>query len=133
VGLPSRDRGSRLEFLDWGGSGEAICPDRRRIPPITGPPRRILTIEQLFRNAGPRALSTYSKPTTAAGRTRLSLESCTARRSREWLSNLDAARIAALERDVVRGWQPWSDDGGMRCEQGMNVAKAHKWCVPRAR
>jgi hypothetical protein len=26
------------------------------------------------------------------------------------LSNLDAARIAALERDVIRGWQPWSAD-----------------------
>jgi hypothetical protein len=42
------------------------------------------------------------------------------------LSNLDATRIAALERDVVAGWRPWSDDGGMTCEQGMNVAKAHK-------
>jgi hypothetical protein len=42
------------------------------------------------------------------------------------LSNLDAARIAALERDVVQGWQPWSDAGGLRYEQRMHVAKAHK-------
>ena len=42
------------------------------------------------------------------------------------LSNLDADRIAALERKVVREWQSWSDDGGMRYEQGMNVARAHK-------
>ena len=35
------------------------------------------------------------------------------------LSNLDAARIAALvERDVVRGWQPWWDDGGMSTSRG---------------
>jgi hypothetical protein len=40
------------------------------------------------------------------------------------LSNLDEAGIAALEQDVVRGWQPWSDDSGMSCEQGMNVAAA---------
>jgi hypothetical protein len=42
------------------------------------------------------------------------------------LANLDAARLAALERDVVGGWQPWSDDDGMRYEQRMNVAKAYK-------
>lgn len=42
------------------------------------------------------------------------------------LSKLDAARIDALERDVVGGWQPWSDGEGIRCEQGMNVAKARK-------
>jgi hypothetical protein len=42
------------------------------------------------------------------------------------LSTLDAARLAAQERDVVGGWQPWSNDGGMRFDQGMNVAKGHK-------
>ena len=42
------------------------------------------------------------------------------------LSNLDAAGTAALERHVVRGWQPWSDDNGIRYEQGMNIATAHK-------
>jgi hypothetical protein len=41
------------------------------------------------------------------------------------LSNLDPARLAALERDVVRGWQPWSGAGGMEYGQGMNVAQAH--------
>ena len=45
------------------------------------------------------------------------------------LSDLDVARIAALEQDVVREWQPWSDDAGMRYEQGINVAKAHTQCI----
>jgi SAM-dependent methyltransferase len=42
------------------------------------------------------------------------------------LSNLDAARLTALESDVVARWQRWSADGGMTCKQGMNVAKARK-------
>jgi SAM-dependent methyltransferase len=42
------------------------------------------------------------------------------------LSSLDAARIAALERDVMEGWRRWSADGGMTYEQGMNVAVARK-------
>ena len=40
--------------------------------------------------------------------------------------NLDARRIAALEGDVGRGWQRWSDAEGMTCEQGMSVATARK-------
>jgi ubiquinone/menaquinone biosynthesis C-methylase UbiE len=40
------------------------------------------------------------------------------------LANLDAARIAALERDVVDRWAKWSDAGGMTYEQRMNVATA---------
>jgi ubiquinone/menaquinone biosynthesis C-methylase UbiE len=42
------------------------------------------------------------------------------------VSNLDAARIVALESDLVHGWQPWTNDNGMEYEQGMNVAKARK-------
>ena len=42
------------------------------------------------------------------------------------LSTLDAARVVALENDVVHGWQPWTNDRGMEYEQGMNVAKARK-------
>lgn len=42
------------------------------------------------------------------------------------LANVDALRIAALERDVVDRWARWSDADGMRYEQGMNVAKARK-------
>jgi hypothetical protein len=42
------------------------------------------------------------------------------------LGRLDAARIAALERDVVDRWAQWSDSDGMKYEQGMNVAKARK-------
>jgi ubiquinone/menaquinone biosynthesis C-methylase UbiE len=42
------------------------------------------------------------------------------------LARLDAARIAALEREVVHRWVQWSDADGMKYEQGMNVAKARK-------
>jgi ubiquinone/menaquinone biosynthesis C-methylase UbiE len=42
------------------------------------------------------------------------------------LASLDAARIAALERDVVDRWAQWSDRDGMKYEQGMNVAKARE-------
>jgi len=86
------------------------------------------TIERLFRDAGFHdvAVRTYSKPLRlpAARDFLWQYVHCTPLTA--MLANLDAARLAALERDVVRGWQPWSDDGGMRCEQGMNVAKAHK-------
>lgn len=42
------------------------------------------------------------------------------------LARLDAARIAALERDVVDRWAQRSDADGMKYEQGMNVSKARK-------
>jgi hypothetical protein len=42
------------------------------------------------------------------------------------LASLDAAAIAALERDVVDRWTRWSDAQGMKCAQGMSVAKAIK-------
>ena len=42
------------------------------------------------------------------------------------LASLDAARIAALERDMVDRWAPWSDADGMRYEQGMCVSTARK-------
>jgi ubiquinone/menaquinone biosynthesis C-methylase UbiE len=40
------------------------------------------------------------------------------------LANLDAERIAALERDVVERWALWSTADGLEYTQGMNVAKA---------
>ena len=40
------------------------------------------------------------------------------------LASLDAARIAAFERDVIDRWARWSDADGMKYEQGMNVCKA---------
>ena len=42
------------------------------------------------------------------------------------LASLDGARTAALERDVVDRWAPWSDAGGIKYQQRMNVAKARK-------
>jgi ubiquinone/menaquinone biosynthesis C-methylase UbiE len=86
------------------------------------------TIERLFREAGFNAVTVRTDTKT------LQLP---AARDFLWqyvhstplapmLSNLDAGRIAALESDVVHGWQPWSNDDGMRPEQGLNVAKARK-------
>lgn len=34
--------------------------------------------------------------------------------------------LAALERDVVSGWQPWARDGGLASQHGMIVATARK-------
>jgi ubiquinone/menaquinone biosynthesis C-methylase UbiE len=85
------------------------------------------TIERLFRDAGFHdvAVRTYSKPLRlpAARDFLWQYVHCTPLAG--MLSNVDAARIAALEGDVVGRWQPWSEDGGMKCEQGMNVATGH--------
>jgi SAM-dependent methyltransferase len=86
------------------------------------------TIEQLFRDAGFHdvAVRSYNKPLQLPVARDFLWQYVHCTPLTGMLSNLDGARIAALERDVVRGWQPWSEDGGMRCEQGMHVAKAHK-------
>lgn len=42
------------------------------------------------------------------------------------LSQVDPSRLAALENEVVRGWQPWSKDGAMESEQGVIIATARK-------
>lgn len=86
------------------------------------------TIEGLFRDAGFHdvAVRSYSKPLRlpAARDFLWQYVHCTPLTG--MLSTLDPARSAALERDVVRGWQASSDDDGMTCELWMNVAKAHK-------
>jgi ubiquinone/menaquinone biosynthesis C-methylase UbiE len=86
------------------------------------------TIERLFRDAGFHDVTvrTFSKPLRLPAARDFLWQYVRCTPLTGMLSNLDAARIAALERDVVRGWQPWSDDGGMKYEQGMNVAKAYK-------
>ena len=86
------------------------------------------TIERLFREAGFHDVTvrTYTRPLRlpAAREFLWQYVHCTPLAG--LLSNLDAARIAALESDVVQRWQRWSDDAGMTYEQGMNVAKARK-------
>jgi len=86
------------------------------------------TIERLFRDAGFHDVTvrTYSKPLRLPVARDFLWQYVHCTPLTGMLSNLDPARIAALERDVVGGWQASSDDDGMRYEQGMNVAKAHK-------
>jgi ubiquinone/menaquinone biosynthesis C-methylase UbiE len=85
------------------------------------------TIERLFREAGFHdvMVRTYTKPLRlpAASEFLWQYVHCTPLTG--MLSHLDAARIAALENDVVQG-QPWSEGGGITYEQGMNVVTAHK-------
>ena len=85
-------------------------------------------IERLFLDAGfdDVTVRTYSKPLRLPAARDFLWQYVHSTPLTGMLSKLDAARIAALESDVVRGWQRWSDDGGMRHEQGMNVAKARK-------
>ena len=87
-----------------------------------------VAIERLFRDAGFHdvAVRTYSKRLRVPVARDFLGQYIHSTPLTGMLSNLDADRIATLERDVVRGWQPWSVDGGMEYEQGMNVAKAHK-------
>jgi ubiquinone/menaquinone biosynthesis C-methylase UbiE len=84
------------------------------------------TIEHLFREAGFEsvAVRTYTKSLRlpAARDFLWQYVHCTPLAG--MLTHLDADRIAALEEDVVRGWQPWSDGDGLRCEQGMHVGRA---------
>jgi ubiquinone/menaquinone biosynthesis C-methylase UbiE len=86
------------------------------------------TIERLFRDAGFQNVTvrTYGKPLRlpAARDFLWQYVHCTPLSG--MLSNLDAARIAALEADVVAEWQSWSDVSGMEYDQRMNVARAHK-------
>jgi ubiquinone/menaquinone biosynthesis C-methylase UbiE len=86
------------------------------------------TIERVFRDAGFRDVTvrTYSKPLRLPVARDFLWQYVRCTPLMGMLSNLDAARNAAVERDVVRGWEPWSDDSGMTYEQGMNVAKARK-------
>jgi SAM-dependent methyltransferase len=42
------------------------------------------------------------------------------------VAQADSEILAALERDVVAGWQPWARDGGLAYQQGMIVATARK-------
>jgi ubiquinone/menaquinone biosynthesis C-methylase UbiE len=86
------------------------------------------TIERLFHDAGFQDVTvrTYAKPLRLPVARDFLWQYVHCTPLTAMLSKLDAARIAALERDVVGGWQPWSNVDGMRCEQGMNLVKAHK-------
>jgi ubiquinone/menaquinone biosynthesis C-methylase UbiE len=84
-------------------------------------------IEELFRDAGfdDVAVRTYSKRLRLPGARDFLWQYVHSTPLTGMLSNLDPARVAALEQDVVSGWQSWSDAGGMSYDQGMHVAKAH--------
>ncbi|HXH05549.1 MAG TPA: methyltransferase domain-containing protein [Vicinamibacterales bacterium] len=84
-------------------------------------------IERLFREAGFAGVSvrTYTKTLRlpAARDFLWQYVHCTPLTA--MLAQLDAGRLAALEREVVRGWEPWSSPDGISYEQGMHVAEAH--------
>jgi ubiquinone/menaquinone biosynthesis C-methylase UbiE len=86
------------------------------------------TIERLFREAGfdDVTVRTYTKPLRlpAARDFLWQYVHCTPLTG--MLASLDAARLGALENEIVHRWEPWWSDGGMTYEQGMNVAKARK-------
>jgi ubiquinone/menaquinone biosynthesis C-methylase UbiE len=87
------------------------------------------TIERLFRDAGFEEVTvrTYTKPLRLPPAREFLWQYVHCTPLTGMIANLDAARIAALESDVVREWRPWSEDGGgISYEQGMNVAKACK-------
>jgi ubiquinone/menaquinone biosynthesis C-methylase UbiE len=86
------------------------------------------TIERLFRDAGFRDITirTYGKPLRLPVAREFLWQYVHCTPLTGMLSQLDAARIAALEGDVVGGWQPWSDASGMGYEQRMNLVKAQK-------
>jgi ubiquinone/menaquinone biosynthesis C-methylase UbiE len=86
------------------------------------------TIEGLFVDAGFRdtVVRTYTKPLRLPAAREFLWQYVHSTPLAGMLSTFDAARITALEQEIVQGWQPWSDEDGMRYEQPMNVAQARK-------
>ena len=85
-------------------------------------------VEQLFQNAGFRDVAvrteTKSLGLPPARDFLWQYVHCTPLAG--MLSQMDSNQAAALEHDVLHGWQRWSNDDGMRYEQGMIVATARK-------
>jgi ubiquinone/menaquinone biosynthesis C-methylase UbiE len=88
----------------------------------------VAALDRLFRQAGFDDVSvrTYGKPIRLPAAREFLWQYVHSTPLAGMLSNLDAAGIAALETEIVERWRRWSDKGGMSCEQGMNVATAHK-------
>jgi ubiquinone/menaquinone biosynthesis C-methylase UbiE len=86
------------------------------------------TIERLFREAGfdDVTVRTDTKPLRLPAARDFLWRYISSTPLAAMLPKLEATRVAALESDVVGSWQRWSNNGGMTCEQGMNVAKARK-------
>lgn len=85
-------------------------------------------IDRLFRDAGLADVSvrTYAKDLRLPEAREFLWQYVHSTPLTSMLASLDAARIAALEREVVDRWAQWSDADGMKYEQGMNVSKARK-------
>jgi ubiquinone/menaquinone biosynthesis C-methylase UbiE len=86
------------------------------------------TVERLFREAGfaDVKVRTYAKELRLPEAREFLWQYVHCTPLTGMLASLDAAGIAALERDVVDRWTRWSDAQGMKCAQGMSVAKAIK-------
>lgn len=85
-------------------------------------------LEQLFRDAGfaDVTVRTYAKELRLPEPREFLWQYVHCTPLTGMLANLDAARISALEREVVDRWAQWSDAGGMKHEQGMNLCRARK-------
>jgi SAM-dependent methyltransferase len=83
-------------------------------------------IERLFRDAGFADVNvrTYAKDLRLPGAREFLWQYVHCTPLAGLLASLDAARLTALERDVVARWAQWSDADGMKYEQGMNVSTA---------
>jgi ubiquinone/menaquinone biosynthesis C-methylase UbiE len=86
------------------------------------------TIERLFREAEFHEVRvrTYTKPLRLPAAREFLWQYVHSTPLAGMLPDLDPARKAALQDDVVHGWQPWSEDGGITYVQGMHVASARR-------
>lgn len=87
-----------------------------------------VVIERLFRDAGFRdvALRRYDKELHLPSARDFLWQYLQATPLADLIAGSDHTLLAALERDVVNGWQPWVRDGGLTYQQHMIVTTARK-------
>jgi ubiquinone/menaquinone biosynthesis C-methylase UbiE len=85
-------------------------------------------IEQLFRDAGFADVNvrTYAKDLRLPEAREFLWQYVHCTPLTGMLARLDAAQISAFESEVVDRWARWSDAGGIKYTQGMNVCRARK-------
>ncbi len=85
-------------------------------------------VERLFRDAGFRDVSVrrYTKTLSLPAARDFLWQYMGATPLAGVVAQADQELLAALERDVVQGWEPWKVNGGMAYEQEMIVAVARR-------